>query len=78
MDNNKNINRVFESILNAHFKNCLYSKTFIQKLSELMNDEYNVSEVYNDSDAVHINIGGMCKIILSLCPGRYISKIEII
>lgn len=72
------MNKVFISILNAHFKNCLYNNIFINKLIELTNNEYPIIEVYNDNELVKINVNGTCTIILNLGKNNYIRYIDVV
>lgn len=72
------MNKVFISVLNAHFKNCLYGNNFINKLIELTNSEYPVVETYNDGDIVKVDINNTCTIKLTLGSSGYIRYIDVV
>lgn len=73
----QNMKRFFTSVLNAHFKNCLYGNSFIQKLTELINNEYPIKEVFNDGSDIRINIDDTCIVELTLSPAGYIRTIDV-
>lgn len=72
------MNKIFISVLNAHFKNCLYNNIFINKLIELTNNEYPIIEVYNDNNLVKVDVNGTCTIVLTLAQSGYIKYIDVV
>lgn len=73
----QNMKRFFTSVLNAHFKNCLYGNSFIQKLAELINNEYPIKEIFNNGSDIRINIDNTCIVELKLSPAGYIRTIDV-
>ena len=71
------MNKILVSILNAHFKNCLYGNNFVNKLSSITNNEYNIKEVYYKDGMAQIAIGDECYFNLTLSKNNYILNISI-
>ena len=72
------MNKIIKGILDRDFKNCLYSKgIFEYKVSELINKEYEVKEIYNDTKNAVVDIGGVCKVKLTLSDTSYIRSINV-
>lgn len=69
--------KVFIAVLNAHFKNCLYDTILIQRLSDLVNNEFPIIETYNDGSIAKIDINGTCTILFDLSESGYIKRIEV-
>ena len=56
----------------------VYSKgIFEYKVSELINKEYEVKEIYNDTKNAVVDIGGVCKVKLTLSDTSYIRSIDV-
>lgn len=68
---------VFIAVLNAHFKNCLYGTNLIQRLSDLVNNEFPIIEIYNNGTIAKIDINGTCTIIFNLSENGYIKRINV-
>lgn len=69
--------KVFIAVLNAHFKNCLYGTNLIQRLSDLVNNEFPIIETYNNASIAKIDINGTCTIIFNLSENGYIKRINV-
>lgn len=69
--------KVFVAVLNAHFKNCLYGTNLIQRLSDLVNNEFPIIETYNDGSIAKIDINGTCTIEFVLNANGYIKTINV-
>ena len=72
------MNKIIKGILDRDFKNCLYGTgMFEYKVSELINKEYEVKEIYNDTKNAVVDICGVCKVKLTLSDTSYIRNIEV-
>lgn len=69
--------RFFTSVLNAHFKNCLYGNNFIQKLTDLINNDYPITEISHNDNDIRINIDNTCIVKLTLSQTGYIRQIDV-
>ena len=72
------MNKIIKGIFDRNFKNCLYAKGMFECIvSELINKEYDVKEIYNDTKNAVVDIGGVCKVKLTLSDTSYIQNIEV-
>ena len=69
--------KVLISILNKHFKNCLYSDIIVTKLYELVNSEYPITEIISKDDWRYLKINNTLIIKLKLSATNYISDIDV-
>ena len=70
--------KVIISILNKHFKNCLYSSIMIDKLYELVGGEFPINEIERPDDGWKwIQVNSSIIIKLKISESKYISDIDV-